>query len=993
MLAMSSLPIFSWTAVRAQQPAAPEQLKAEVVGHRVELSWQNPDMGEVLAENGFESDEALQGDEVSLEVDGWTVKTTNTSDYSCTWFNYPTRDYMGADDFATLIHSGERSAAIFLDVMDDGEHDMHQDEWLISPVLNKAAYLQFSSFIDPRILTNGADPDFPDHYAVVVSTDGGETWGEPIWDARYDAAPEGGWQTVTLALAEQPTEAMRVAFRAYGDFLIDEETGDTVNTGLFATWAIDDVKITASRPSTSTELVAADFETAEAEGEEGDMDMTFEALEGWTVKNTALEAELGEEDEPEEFTAGWFRNPVMEGDEVFPMMVTAGARSAMVMPAYVQYQDEWLISPVVKVKAGQTLALQFSYTTSVAALGDNEETEDVEEEDFWSMAEGAGYYEVLVSKDGGKNWMEEPVWTMANDDKGQMTEYGMYTNTVKLAIEAEPTDEVQIAFRARAEVIKDEETDEVLNQILGGFWAIDDITISSVDGASIIAGYKIQLDGKDLVEGLTETSYVDKSKKTTGKHTYSVCAVSLGGVASEPATVEVTLADIKILPARNFVCKSALDTATGTYTVMMTWDAPETDYKPAFYNIYADRVSVAAFNEETEESGKNGIGRTGLAPGLYEYEIEAVYQTPDTVSERVLQRVVCGVRFGVTDLKAESEGQDVVLAWTAPQEDGYPMGTYTVYRGGEKVAEGLTATSYRDQAVAAGLYHYTVIAVYADGVESIRTSVYHQAGDEVCVALPYEQTFNTTFMPDNWRIENQSDRTPDKYTWYFDDQSRLGIKGDGFDGCYAAIDCSKSGFYRLNATLELPAIDLTTAKNKADVTLSFNYSYAIGGIFKAGIEWSFDGVEWYMLGSIDKENGYVPADDGDFHIQKAEMRIGDEIRETDLATADKLYLRFHYEAARSYHWAIDNVAVSEGTVAVERLAEDVSVSVSAANGLMQVRAAQEIQLVEIYAMNGVKLMERAGNGSAGMTLAVPQRGPAVIRVTTAQGVKVVKMLL
>ncbi|MDE7149104.1 MAG: choice-of-anchor J domain-containing protein, partial [Bacteroidales bacterium] len=200
LLAMSALSV----VVYAQQPAKPEQLKAEVVGHRVELSWKNPDVGAVLAATGFESADAEPGDRVSLEVDGWTVKTTNNSDYSCTWFNYPTSEFTGADNYDWLIHSGERSAVVYLDVVEDGEHDMHQDEWLISPVLDKAAYLQFSSFIDPRVVINGADPTYPDHFVVVASTDGGETWGEPLWDARYDASPEGGWQTVTLALTQVP---------------------------------------------------------------------------------------------------------------------------------------------------------------------------------------------------------------------------------------------------------------------------------------------------------------------------------------------------------------------------------------------------------------------------------------------------------------------------------------------------------------------------------------------------------------------------------------------------------------------------------------------------------------------------------------------------------------------------------------------------------------------------------------------------------------------
>ena len=60
---------------------------------------------------------------------------------------------------------------------------------------------------------------------------------------------------------------------------------------------------------------------------------------------------------------------------------------------------------------------------------------------------------------------------------------------------------------------------------------------------------------------------------------------------------------------------------------------------------------------------------------------------------------------------------------------------------------------------------------------------------------------------------------------------------------------------------------------------------------------------------------------------------------------------------------------------------------------MQVRAAQEIRLVEVYALDGRKLAERIGGETSELAMPVPQRGPAVVRVTTAQGVKTVKIYL
>ncbi len=749
----------------AAKPAAPKNLEASVYGHRVTLSWANPDMGEVLAQTDFEDETVEQGDDISLEVNGWTVKSTNTSDYSCTWFNYPTLDFMGANDYEMLIYKGLRSAVVYMDIMEDDEHKMHQDEWLISPVLNKAAYLSFSSFIDPRILEAGADPSFPDHYAVVVSTDGGKTWSDPIWDARYDATPSGGWQTVTLSLAAAPTKEMQVAFRAYGEYSIDEETGDTINQGLHGVWAIDNVTITAA---------------------------------------------------------------------------AAGA-----------------------------------------------------------------------------------------------------------------------------------------------------------EATAPIAYYVVQLDGESL-DSVQDLTYVDKSKKTPGEHTYSVLAVDVNDNESLPAQTKVNLKAFTFPAPQNFVCAPEKDEETGRYTVNITWEAPQTEFKPAYYTLYSDQA--VAGTELTAEEGQEGIGISGCF-GIYEFSIEAVYKSPDTVSERVIKRLALGVRFGVTDLQAKSEGADVALSWKAPQEDGFTVQSYTVYRSGVKIAENLTSTSCRDLGVADGLYQYTVIVLYADKVESVRTSIMYQKGEDVRMALPYEQHFNTTFLPEGWRIENQSQRTPDKYTWYFDDGSRLGVKGNGFEGSYAAIDCRDIGMYRLDAALLMPPFDLTTAVEKANVMLGFNYSYAIGGIFRAGVEWSIDGEEWYLLEAIDKKDGYAPVDDGDFHIQHFELRIGDVILDEDLDTAKTLYLRFRYEAARSHHWAIDNVTVGEKT-AVERAnlgGEAGGVTAWAAQGVLHVNATEAIEKVEIYGVDGVKMAERAGSGESALSWAVPTslhaKKPVLVRVSTTNAVKVVKVLL
>ncbi|MDE7148915.1 MAG: hypothetical protein K2O01_00665 [Bacteroidales bacterium] len=440
---------------------------------------------------------------------------------------------------------------------------------------------------------------------------------------------------------------------------------------------------------------------------------------------------------------------------------------------------------------------------------------------------------------------------------------------------------------------------------------------------------------------------------------------------------------------------SEYDEASDEYAISIAWEAPETKFQPDYYNVYLDGDQI------TWEYTEMGYTVTGCSAGIYEIGVEAQYDIPWGTSERVTSVLALGVRFGVTDLEAEMDGEDVVLSWKAPADEEHPMGTYTIYRGEEKIAEGVKETAYRDLAVADGYYQYAVIAVYADGEASVvRGTVALQVGERQRIGLPYEQKFNTTFCPKDIRLVNLSEWTPDKYGWYFDDGERLGITGEGFESGYAAIDCSEAGFYPVDAALELPAIDLTDVTEKADMVLAFNYSYATSGEDMAGVEWSLDGEEWYVLMALEPYDP-MEVEEDDFQIRKMEYVLGeaDDKVLAAIRAAETLYLRFRYTATFSYHFAIDNLSVTgpvadttDPGTAVEGL-ENVEVTVSAACGQVRVQAASAIHSVEVYALNGVKLAKRVGDGGTEMAFPVAFRGAALLRVTTAQGVKVVKMIL
>lgn len=730
-------------------------LTFERVGHRVTLQWSNPDMeSAALFESGFEE---------SLPQEGWSIRTTNTEDSIFTWFSLPHPKFTSLSNWRDYIHGGEKSMMVYFDFIRT-EHAKHQDEWLISPKLENAAYLSFYSSMDPTILEYAKDPEFPCHYAVVVSKDNGLTWSDPIWDAREDASPEMGWQQVVVALDEEPTANMRFAFRAYGDFRTDEN-GDTINEGLNFLWAVDDVKVHASKPA---------------------------------------------------------------------------SQPAAKMP----------------------------------------------------------------------------------------------------------------------------------------------VTLS----------YQVELDGEVLAENVRALSYTDRSAKDAGKHIYKVRAVGADGPGVSDS-VEVELPELSFAAPRNVVCTLEPDEMDeGYYTINVKWDAPEGDFQPSFYNVYCDGES-AAYEYTELEYGMMGYGR-----GIYEVCVEAVYQTPDGVSDQVCQTVMIDVRYGATNLKAEEEDGNVRLSWDAPVASEHAMGTYTIWRAGKKIAEGVAETAYTDNSVANGYYRYTVAAVYADGEEGLYTTIDLQVGEEKRENLPYGQKFGGTFCPENIRLENLSE-TPDQYsTWYFDDGSRLGVEGIGFDGGYAAIDCEEAGFYPVDAVMQLPAIHLPDTFDCSLLTLSFYYSYATSGEDRAGVEWSADGEDWYLLQEMEAYDPWE-VDEFDFQIKKSKIVIGEnpEIRQM-LADSGVVYLRFHYEATYAYHFAVDNIIVSDTSetlpdVAVENAVSNAGVSVSAVNGLLKINSENPIMNVEVYAFDGARMDFRKGNGQTQITMVAKRRGPAIVRVITRTGVYTKKILL
>lgn len=226
--------LLSTSAYAQDAPTQPVNVKATQENGYVTLTWDRLAKADTLLTEGFEGDELPEN---------WTVQTMNTYDKTFTWFHFPTPEQEETGDEEELDiwrHTGKGSAVVSWDQV--GEHEdgsaADQDEWLIMPATKGAQYLNFYTLIAPEILEYGQYEDFPDHYYVKVSHDGGETW-KAIWDARYDSNGSDDWQLVSLYLGDTSEGDAVVAFEARSDF-------DDPTMGLYFTWAIDDVSLYTS---------------------------------------------------------------------------------------------------------------------------------------------------------------------------------------------------------------------------------------------------------------------------------------------------------------------------------------------------------------------------------------------------------------------------------------------------------------------------------------------------------------------------------------------------------------------------------------------------------------------------------------------------------------------------------------------------------------------------------------------------------------------------
>lgn len=193
-----------------EQCLAPTNVEANVQGTKVVVTWGRPNQSAALIDEKFEED---------VPPANWGAVVNNDYDKTTTWHKFDK-----VDGFTPAPHSGNSCALVAIDADP-------QDEWLITPVVANAVYIDFWFWMSKYLLELKKQEGFADHYYVKVSHDGGETW-TILWDAVESCMATDDWERVSLNLGAT-TENTKVAFQALS----------SESEGIFLNWFIDDITI------------------------------------------------------------------------------------------------------------------------------------------------------------------------------------------------------------------------------------------------------------------------------------------------------------------------------------------------------------------------------------------------------------------------------------------------------------------------------------------------------------------------------------------------------------------------------------------------------------------------------------------------------------------------------------------------------------------------------------------------------------------------------
>lgn len=664
-----------------------------------------------------------------------------------------------------------------------------------------------------------------------------------------------------------------------------------------------------------------------------------------------------------DYRCSWFHYPTDDFKELdnWQYYIKEGEGSAMVYmdmgyhEGIVYNQDERLISPIYN----DAVYLDFWYYINPMIL------------EYAQFSDFVDKYCVELSHDGGETW--EVIWDARNHHNGldDWQQVSLYLG--------EPTPNTRIAFHAQSDMENEWST-------LYFSWTIDDVVISSNGSSSDTmhstrqhthrdisdsmqsykvfnsnnstslnrrfaaqkndepsSYYQVFLEGQLLADKLCSLSYIDISDKEAGTYTYEVKAVDEQGI-SEAATIQVTIAESTFNAPTNVQVTSEYYDEEGWGEVIITWDAPEGNRKPACYSIYVNGVLAGV------EIPLGEFGNTWVAKGVYTYEVAAVYEYPYGESQRIGDQVAMNTRYPARNLEAVVDNGIVTLSWQKAKESDFTVESYKVYRGNKEIANipaGETLT-YIDNENINGVYTYSVKASYSDGELSLPIQQNILVNDYAITELPYTQEFNGDLTPDNWMIEVLNEIDP-MFNWRFDNWFEIATPCTEVKGNFASISSEANEFINLICSITTPIFDSTNIPEGESVILSCTMDYysawessyvCVEVSYDAGESW-----EWYA--------DIYPEDITDYQYN---------IDITSAVENATPMFRIIYDGAGDGYMIIDNfkVYITDNLGVNKNHSEEIAISMIAGRQLL-VSASSAIENVQIYNTNGMLVGAYNGN--------------------------------
>lgn len=608
-------------------------------------------------------------------------------------------------------------------------------------------------------------------------------------------------------------------------------------------------------------------------------------------------------------------------------------------------QDEWLILP----QTANADYLKFYTYIDPMVL------------EYGAMDEFPDHYYVKVSHDNGNTW--DILWDARYDSNctNGMSQVMLYLGD---SSQGAPI----VAFQALSD-----ETDSANGLFFT--WSIDDVELLSVenktDDTILPEAYNIYLDQRIIASNVKSTEFIENSDKEAGQHKYEVKAISLSqNKESEKSGIDVTI-EAAITNAPTNVCASSKENEEeGKYDISITWEAPEGERKPEYYNVYCNNALVAGYMEERQ------FEQTGKPKGAYTYSVVAVYNNPEGESDPSNVIICVGTRSVVSNLKtSRQENGDLTINWDAPLNPEAQISGYAVFRGNEKLAE-TTETSYTDIAAPHGLYDYSVKVIYADGEISLPMSETVNYGEIPTYSLPFQEDFTGGLTPANWQIEKIDGKLQDQYLWRFDNWYEIPVTSPMDNEC-ASISSKVAGMSRVWVALHTPAITQGSINDGEKTWFEFDMLYdATGRSCEASLNYSYNNEEWAYVGG-----SAFTSTDGVKHFCF-------DITDYFVDSTTPVYFAWEYKGKMATYMAIDNVRIynaeqsSIANIANESLNYSVNGNILTVNG-------SDIISVRVYSIDGICTDNVIANDSS--VSVELHNNMNIIEINTTHGAKTIKV--